>query len=96
MDFIHGVYGILQIDLGCGEILVAEENAKFFISPNYPNDYNANDDCTWNIRSLNNEVVTIVFEAFNVRYHMWCDICNHLKILQFYIDAGGKTQQLPL
>ena len=70
---------------------MAEENAKFFNSPNYPNDYNANADCTWNIRSLNNEVVTIVFEAFNVRDRLWCDKCYHINILQFCIDAGGET-----
>ena len=41
-------------------------------SPNYPNSYNANDDCKWLIEVDRNHVVQFTFVDFDVEPHQNC------------------------
>jgi len=41
-------------------------------SPNYPNSYNANDDCEWLIEVDRNHVVQFTFVDFDVEPHQNC------------------------
>ena len=42
------------------------------MSPNYPNNYNANDDCGWLLEVDNTHVVQFQFEDFDVEPHSNC------------------------
>ena len=42
------------------------------MSPNYPNNYDSNDDCGWLVEVDTNHVVQLMFEDFDVEPHSNC------------------------
>ena len=56
--------------IGCGGRITAPSGSIH--SPNYPNSYNANDDCEWLIEVDRNHVVQFTFVDFDVEPHQNC------------------------
>ena len=48
----------------CGESLTATSSTQSFSSPNYPDNYDVDMYCEWTISA--NDIITLVFEAFDV------------------------------
>ena len=57
-------------EAGCGGRVRGDTGV--LISPNYPNNYNANDDCGWLLEVDNTHVVQFQFEDFDVEPHSNC------------------------
>ena len=55
---------------GCGGIVKGKNGV--IMSPNYPNNYNQNDDCGWLLEVDNNHVVQFQFVDFDVEPHSNC------------------------
>ena len=66
----------------CNAWLGSDYLGQFVTSPNYPNYYPNNTECSWTITAPPNKTVTLKFQMFNVRklLRMICLIC--LKLLQ--------------
>lgn len=73
-----GFYGyIQQISGGCGGLF--RGTSGYIYSPNYPQDYDHNDDCTWLINVDSNHVVELTFEDFDIERHINCSY-DHLAV----------------
>ncbi|CAL8142101.1 unnamed protein product [Orchesella dallaii] len=67
----RGFYGVVQqIAGGCGGMYRA--SSGYIYSPNYPGNYDNNDDCSWLISVDRNHVVKLEFESFGVERHINC------------------------
>ncbi|XP_025082446.1 uncharacterized protein LOC112557056 isoform X3 [Pomacea canaliculata] len=55
----------------CGSKTLTEKQGVF-TSPNFPNIYPNNVECTWLIQGVPNEVVTLTFTSFQLEGWTWC------------------------
>ena len=55
--------------------LVASDVKQHLVSPNYPDSYSNNLDCSWEITAPENQLVQIVFDKFAVE-----ECCDSLKV----------------
>jgi len=61
---------VQQVTGGCGGTFRA--SSGFINSPNYPGNYDHNDDCSWLISVDRNHVVKLEFETFDIERHINC------------------------
>ena len=54
-------------------------NSGTISSPNFPNDYNNNDLCNYNIYAAANSITTFIFYAFTTEF-----CCDRVQVWQFY------------
>ena len=54
----------------CGGVFKSDRGV--IMSPNYPNNYDSNDDCGWLVEVDTNHVVQLMFEDFDVEPHSNC------------------------
>ena len=75
--------------------MFADQNVRYFESPNYPANYDNNLDCLWFITSSNGENVEIEFETFNVseQYTLMAYSIYKLPALDLIWSWGGLNFQ---
>ena len=74
-------------DSKCGGVMSGDRGV--IMSPNYPNNYDANDDCGWLVQVDTNHVVEFTFEDFDVEPHSNCSY-DHVAIYD------GNSTDAPL
>ncbi|XP_030830326.1 tolloid-like protein 2 [Strongylocentrotus purpuratus] len=76
---------------GCGTNFTS--HAGFISSPNYPEKYDNNADCTFSITGEADKNVTVAFDHFDVEQHTDCDY-DSLKIYDGDTDEGSPLATL--
>ncbi|ODM98815.1 Cubilin [Orchesella cincta] len=82
----RGFYGsVRQVAGGCGGSFRA--SSGYIYSPNYPANYDHNDDCSWLITVDPNHVVKLQFEAFDIERHINCSY-DHIGVYDGNSDSN--------
>ena len=64
---------IVEVQSSCGGKLKASKEPQHFVSPGYPNEYQKNQDCEWDINSDEGYIITLEFdEGFKLPFSPNC------------------------